>query len=109
MNNQKKERVSTNPVFIAEVRSPSSVATDFIEKMPEYTALPSLRAYLICSQHEAIAWLFARGEDGAFPELPAKIHGRKAVIALPALRLEIPMTEVYRGIASPQQTDDADA
>jgi Uma2 family endonuclease len=97
-NANMEERASTNPVFIAEVLSPSSVATDFIEKMPEYTALPSLQAYLVCSQDEPIAWLFARGEDGAFADLPLKIQGRDAAVIIPALSLELPMAEIYRGI-----------
>jgi Uma2 family endonuclease len=101
VNAQKKERASTNPVFIAEVLSPSSVATDFIEKMPEYTALPSLQAYLVCSQDEPIAWLFARGEDGAFADLPSKIQGRDAAVIIPAMSLELPMAEIYRGIPDP--------
>lgn len=109
VNAQKKERASINPVFIAEVLSPSSVATDFVEKMPEYTALPSLQAYLICSQDEPIVWLFVRSDSGAWPEVPVKIAGGDAAISVASLGLEMPMADVYRGIASPPETDDADA
>ncbi len=109
VNPHKKQRASTTPVLLVEVLSPSSVATDFVEKMPEYTALPSLQAYLICSQDEPIAWLFAREQNGAFPELPMKIQGREAIITVPQLSLEMPMAEIYRGIPSPLEVDAADA
>jgi Uma2 family endonuclease len=86
---------SSNPVFIAEVLSPSTTAVDFLEKLPEYTAIQSVYAYLICSAEEPIVWLMARGKDGHWPDLPERIAGMDSVIALLHLGLHLPMAEIY--------------
>ena len=41
------------PVLIAEVLSPSSIADDFVDKLGDYQAIPSLAHYLILSQDGA--------------------------------------------------------
>lgn len=89
---------TATPVFIAEVLSPSTVGTDFTEKLDEYTSIASLRGYLICSQDEPRAWLWARRRDGLWPKVPAELAGRDATIALGGLGIELTMAAVFRGI-----------
>jgi Uma2 family endonuclease len=85
------------PIFIAEVLSPSSIATDMIEKRDEYLQLPTLHAYLICSQDEPRAWLFVR-ENGQFPASPVMIEGREASVHVPSLSLSLPMADIFARI-----------
>ena len=86
------------PVFVAEILSPSSLARDFGEKVGDYTALPSLRHYLVLSQDEPRVWLWKRGEDGAFGS-PEMIVGREESVPLEGLGLTLSLAELYRGIA----------
>ncbi|ORE91598.1 Uma2 family endonuclease [Aurantimonas sp. 22II-16-19i] len=85
-------------VLIAEILSPSSLAIDFCEKAGEYTALDSLRHYLVFSQDEPRVWLWSRGEDGAFAS-PEMIAGREATVALTGLGITLALCEIYRDIA----------
>jgi Uma2 family endonuclease len=90
-------RTSENPVFIAEVLSPSSAKMDRKEKPIEYATLASLRTYAVFSQDGPKVWLWERGEGG-FPEKPEPIEGRDKRLAIPVLGASLPLAEIYRGI-----------
>jgi len=88
--------VATAPVLIAEVLSPSSATLDLGDKAAEYLRLPSLATYLVLSQDEIKAWVYLKGsEQHAGPE---PIRGAEATIRVPALGIELPLAEIYRGI-----------
>ena len=97
-NPRGRELSTTTPIFIAEVLSPSTAGKDFTEKLEEYTAIETLQTYLICSQDEPRAWVWARQGDGSWPRLPAELVGREDVIALGGLDIELAMAAVFRGI-----------
>ena len=78
--------------------SPSTIATDFGAKVREYTALPSLQAYLVLSQDEPRAWLWPRNAEGGFPEEPEMLVGRDAAIPLPGLGLTVALGEIYSSV-----------
>ncbi|MEX6508330.1 Uma2 family endonuclease [Jiella sp. M17.18] len=84
-------------LLIAEILSPSSLAADFGEKAQEYTALGTLRHYLVLSQDEPRVWLWSRGDDGTFGK-PEMITGADEVLELPGLGLRMPLDDIYRGI-----------
>ena len=63
-------RSTSTPILIVEILSPSTANADFTEKLQEYTAIESLQTYLICSQDETRAWLWARQGDGSWPPQP---------------------------------------
>jgi Uma2 family endonuclease len=86
-----------HPVLLVEILSPSSHDRDFIEKVEDYTGLPTLEHYLILSQDEPRAWLWSRVNDG-WPG-PVTIFGRDARIALPGLGMSIDMGMLYMGFA----------
>lgn len=100
VDHAKSRRVlsTTTPIFIVEVLSPSTAGTDFTEKLQEYTATESLRTYLICSQDEPRAWLWARQGDGSWPALPTALAGRDGSIAPGGLGVELAMAAIFRGI-----------
>src|ERR1044072_8866895 len=90
---------ATAPALIAEVLSPSSVATDLGDKSAEYLHLPSLLAYLVLSQDEPKAWIWVRGATG-FSAAPEVIAGEQGTVRVPALSIELPLSEIYQGFAN---------
>jgi Uma2 family endonuclease len=86
-----------SPILIAEVLSPGTYHLDFGDKLREYLTLPSLDTYLIISPDEPGIWVWQR-TDGAFPKEPRVIEKRDEHIGLPALAIDIPLEEIYRGI-----------
>jgi len=89
------------PIVLIEVLSPSSVGTDMVEKLAEYTSLASLEAYIVASQDEPICWVWQRdSEDRSFPNKPEEIAGRNKEINVAALGITLPMSEIFRGIGT---------
>ena len=89
---------TSDPVLLIEVLSPSTEALDLGDKAAEYLRLPNLAAYIVIAQSEAKAWVWLRAAAG-FPAGPAVIAGQEKVIGIPALSVELPLVEIYRGIA----------
>jgi Uma2 family endonuclease len=94
-----KDYTATAPMVLAEILSPSTAAIDLGDKAAEYLRLPSLRAYLVLSQDEPKAWAWLRA-DGPLAPGPALFNGTDAVIPIAALQIELPLAEIYAGIAS---------
>jgi Uma2 family endonuclease len=86
-----------HPVLLAEVLSASSVGRDFIEKLADYTGIPSLLHYLILSQDEPRVWLWTR-EGAAEWSGPREISGDEDMIELTGFGIELSMAELYAGI-----------
>jgi len=92
-----KSYTARAPVLLAEVLSPSSAETDLGDKPSEYLQLPSLLAYIVLSQAEPKAYVYARQAAG-FDSCPAVETGVAAIIAVPALGLELPLADIYEGV-----------
>jgi Uma2 family endonuclease len=86
------------PIAIAEVLSPGTAHIDFSEKRKEYLSLPMLDAYVILSPDEPQIWLWQRLQ-GDFPLEPEILEGTDKHLTLVALGIEIPLTEIYRGVS----------
>ncbi len=85
-----------NPCFVLEVTSPSSIARDRSDKLGYYFSVPSIEACLIVDQHRLYAELFARGDS----DWQRQVFSEPAdVISLAMLECELPIEQVYRGIA----------
>lgn len=87
---------ATAPVFLAEILSASSSARDLGEKVADYTALASLRHYLVLSQDEARFWLWSR--DGSSWSGPLEASGTGVTLELPHLGASLDMDRLYAGI-----------
>ena len=85
-----------NPYVVLEVTSPSSMRRDRVDKLDYYFEAPSIEACLIVDQHRVCAELYTRGRSGwqrqTFTEL-------QDVISLAMLDCELPLDQVYLGIA----------
>jgi Uma2 family endonuclease len=92
-----KDYTARAPVLLAEVLSPSSVEVDRGDKAAEYLQIPSLLAYIVLSQVEPKAWVFAR-TDAKFTAGPVVIIGTEAIVQIAALQLELPMADIFAGI-----------
>ena len=91
-----RELTLLNPTLVVEVTSPSSINDDRGWKLERYQSLPSLRAALVIDQHRVHADLYTRGDSGwqlqTFSALDESVP-------LPDLEIELPLAEVYRGVA----------
>ncbi len=85
--------VLLNPTLLVEVVSPSTVGRDRGAKLRAYAGIPSLVEYWIVETEEpAISRVIRQSEGGAL----RFVAGLDAVLASPALDLEIALEDVYR-------------
>lgn len=91
-----KDLTTTAPAFIVEVLSPSTSAIDLRDKAAEYMRLSSVTAYLILSQDEIKAWVYAKG---AADYLRSEVVDRaSASISVAALGIDLPLSEIYADV-----------
>lgn len=89
----------TNPVFIAEVISPSSEGYDRGEKFSRYRTLESLKEYMLVSQDTARVELYFRQEGGTWLLTP--VAGLEAAAQLKSVGVSLPLAEIYAGVEFP--------
>jgi Uma2 family endonuclease len=94
-----KSYTASAPALLAEVLSPSSVEIDLGDKAAEYLQIPSLLSYIVLSQDEPKAWVWNRAATQFAPG-PEVISGAEAIVRIAALKLELPMTDIYAGITT---------
>jgi Uma2 family endonuclease len=82
-----------NPSLIVEVLSDSTEAYDRGQKASHYRRIPSLRAYLLVSQHEPHLELQIRQADGRWILLEARAGER---LEIDPLEIGLDVDEVYR-------------
>ena len=86
-----------DPVVVFEVMSEGSVEHDVFRKLGAYAAIPSLRAYVLLEQRRPEGTLVERQESGHWKIVP--IRGLDAAVPLPSVGIELPMAELYDGVA----------
>jgi Uma2 family endonuclease len=86
------------PTLLVEVLSPSTARFDLGDKAAEFLRLASLAAYIVLAQDERKAWVWIRTTEN-FPPGPAVIEGEDAVVRIPALAVELLLSELYAGIS----------
>jgi Uma2 family endonuclease len=89
------QTVVTDPVVVFEVLSDSTANTDLVEKNAEYRATPSIQRYVILEQTHAAGIVFVRKGEDWVSEIVA---GDDAVLRLPEIGIEIPLTEIYADV-----------
>lgn len=94
-----KSLAATEPLLLAEILSPSTMAQDFGPKARDYLAIPGLCHYLILSQDEPLVWLWSRDEAGNWQE-PEMATEESETVPLPGLGASIDLAKIYAGISS---------
>jgi len=92
----------TNPIFVAEVLSPSTEDDDRNEKRVSYQTLPTLQHYLLVSADRTRVEVFTRDGEGWRTET---YSGRQDIIPLPALGVALAMAELYKPADFEQEED----
>ena len=87
----------TNPTAIVEVLSPSTEKYDRGAKFRNYQQIPSLKEYVLVAQDEAVIDRYVRLSDGSWGLV--SFVGLQATLALTSVPVQIPLADVYAGIA----------
>jgi len=88
--------VVPDPVVIFEVLSESTAMDDFVAKNAEYRATPSVARYVVLQPTRAAAAVFSRKGDDWATDL---LTGDDAILRMPEISLDIPLSEIYLGVA----------
>jgi Uma2 family endonuclease len=91
-----------DPVVVFEILSPSTAATDRLDKAREYQATPSVTRYVMLEQDRIGGTVYARA--GAAWTHEILVEG--ATLALPEIEIELPLSELYEGIVFEETPDD---
>ena len=91
---EKNRYIKHEPELIVEVISPSSRLTDTVDKYIDYSAIPSLKYYLVVEPEITYVTLHAKNEAG---KCEATLYASLTdIVPLPLLELSLPLAEVYR-------------
>ncbi len=85
-----------NPTVIAEVLSDYSEAYDRGKKFALYRQIPSLRDFLLVSQHKPLIEQFIRQESGEW--LLRDVAGLESKLSLSSVGITIAMADVYSNV-----------
>jgi Uma2 family endonuclease len=86
----------TNPKFIVEVLSESTVGRDRGDKFYAYWRLDTFEEYVLIDQYRVRVEYFRRVDETLW-ELRVYTKIEQS-LNLPSLRVEIPLSEIYRGV-----------
>jgi Uma2 family endonuclease len=93
--NPPNDSFQDEPAVIFEVLSRSTRRINEGEKKDAYLTIPSLSAYVLVEQEVPAVVVFRRTEQGFVREV---YEGLDAVVPLPEIEIELPLTEVYDGV-----------
>jgi len=89
----------TEPTVVFEVLSESTSHVDLVEKLQEYTAVPSMMRYVLLEQDHVAAVVYARqGEAWVATALTGE-----AVLEMPEIGISVPLPELYEGLDLPPE------
>jgi Uma2 family endonuclease len=89
-----QDQFIAEPVLVVEVLSPTTSATDFSRKLPDYQQIPSMRDILLISSMERLVRHWRREPDGWIE------HASRgsATLRLSGLPVTLAMADLYDGI-----------
>jgi Uma2 family endonuclease len=96
--NAPNETFQDQPVVIVEVLSDSTRRVDEGEKKDAYLTIPSLQIYLLVEPDSPAVTIHRRTDQGFTRET---VTGSDAVIAMPEIGTELPLSELYDGADFP--------
>lgn len=83
-----------NPIVLVEVLSDSTEKYDRGDKFEHYKRIPSLKEYVLLSQHTPRIEVFRRNDDGSWP-LHAAVTGPSGSATLASIGCELSVDEIY--------------
>jgi Uma2 family endonuclease len=86
-----QDQFIAEPVLVVEVLSPTTSATDFSRKLPDYQQIPSMRDVLLVSSMERLVRHWRREPDGWVEDA----HRGPATVRLSGLPVSIAMADLY--------------
>jgi len=95
-----RKDILTNPTVIIEVLSPSTADFDRGFKFVAYTAIPSLRQYVLIATDRPSIEVFTRQPDGLWPP-PAKATRLDDFIELESVSCRLALADVYDRVEFP--------
>jgi Uma2 family endonuclease len=94
-----RQDILLNPTVIVEVLSPSTGDFDRGFKFVAYTAIPSLRQYVLIATNRASIEVFTRQPDGLWSQ--AQAVGLEDSIELESIGCRLRLADVYRRVQVP--------
>ena len=91
---QGAKRDTAEAVVLFEITSPSTADRDLKWKRAAYTGMPKLTHYVVIAQDAVDVVVFAR--ENGFAE--HRLNSVDAAVAIPALDIALPLSEIYRDI-----------
>ncbi|RCJ27689.1 hypothetical protein A6770_25455 [Nostoc minutum NIES-26] len=85
-----------NPTLIVEVLSPSTADYDRQNKFRIYRSIPGFSEYLLVEQNEPFIERYSKQTQGW---LLSEFNSLEQSISLESLGIELPIAEIYRGVA----------
>jgi Uma2 family endonuclease len=89
-----KDQFIAEPVLVIEVLSPSTGATDFNRKLPDYQQMPSMQDILLVSSMERLIRHWSRAAQG----WTERRHRQGATVRLAGLPVALTTSELYDGV-----------
>lgn len=93
-----RQDILLNPLVIFEVLSPSTESYDRGSKFMQYRSIPSLQAYILVAQDQAVVECFSRDPRGW---LLTEARGVDQSIHIPGVDIELPLAEIYDKVEFP--------
>ncbi len=90
--------VAPEPTVVFEVLSEETQKRDRTIKLADYNATPSIAHYVLIEQGEPLIHVYSRGPHGDFNLRPQEVRGLDGVVELPAIKISLPMSEIYDGL-----------
>ncbi len=87
---------ATLPRVVLEVFSPSTRSLDQIGKLDEYKSVASIEHIILVDPDAPEAILWSRAEDRSWHH--ETLRGLDAVLALPAIQVEVRLADLYAGL-----------
>ena len=87
--------------MVFEVLTPSAAAKDRIVMAREYQATPSIQRYVMLEQDSVGATVYARAGGGWIHDILIA----ESVLSLPEIGIELPLAELYEGLAFDDQPE----
>jgi len=94
-----------SPIVLIEVISEKTRRTDEYEKREAYLEIDSLCVYVLAEQSMPLAVVYRRGDEGFDREV---YEGLDAVIPLPEIECEFPLSELYENVIFTPEPSDED-